>query len=149
MVELDAKNKVTLQMSCDAFFLLYCGEEPLDDENVPEAEEIAAMFPHGFLVENYEILADDTSLIEAVFIPYVPSTFSPDAYEDITTCHRLEIKYVTDTKIIYRLYDTMYGEVSGNIWDRGEAEVQTNEYGLRFFNTRGGSTFFLKHFKKV
>lgn len=149
MVELDAKNKVTLQMSCDAFFLLYCGEEPLDDENIPEANEIAAMFPHGFSVEDYEILADDTSLIEAVFIPYVPSAFSPDAYDDITIYHRLEIKYITDTKIIYRLYDTRYGEVTDSIWARGETEVQTNKFGLRFFNTRGGSMFFLKHFKKA
>lgn len=149
MLELDVKNKISLQMSCDAFYWLYCGDEPLDPDNLEEAEEIAAMFPHGFLIDdNYEFVVDDPGLIEAIFIPYRPDTFQADAYDKLTTEARLEIKYLSGDKLIYRLYNTKYGEYSG-IWSRAEVPIETNKFGLRFFKTRGGSMFFLRNFLKA
>ena len=50
MYALSYKNKKTLQLSNDAFFMLYADEEPIDDENREEANEIAQMFLNGFLI---------------------------------------------------------------------------------------------------
>ena len=53
-----------MQISNDAFYYLYYGEEPLDDENMEEAQEIADMFPNGFVIEDNWENVDDTDLIE-------------------------------------------------------------------------------------
>lgn len=148
MVELDINNKMQLQMSCDAFYLLYCGEEPLDDANINEAEEIAAMFPDGFFIEDYDLVEEDKSLIEATFIPYRPSAFQADYYLQLTTTSRLEIHKLSDTELEYRLYNIDKGEKQ-DIWARNKVPIETNKYKLQFFKTRGGSIFYLRNFIKV
>ena len=48
---LDYSQQQTMQISNDAFFYLLEEEEPLDEENLEEAYEILALFPHGFNIE--------------------------------------------------------------------------------------------------
>lgn len=151
MVELDAKNKTSLVLSFDAFYLLYCGEEPLIDPASAEAEakEIQDMFPHGFYIEdNYEYVEDMPGFIEANFIPYRPSTFLPDAYDKLTNEARLEIRYLDNNMLEYRLYNDYKGEIGG-AWERNVVPIETNKFKLRFFTTRGGSVFFLRNFIKA
>lgn len=147
-VELDINNKVQLQLSCDAFYLLYCGDEPLDDNNIEEADEIAAMFPYGFFIEDYDFVENDKSLIEAIFIPYRPSTFLADSYIQLTTSAKLEVRKLSDTELEYRLYDIDRGELQ-DIWARNIVPIEVNKYGRQFFTTRGGSIFYLKEFIKA
>lgn len=56
-----------LKLTNDAFFALYCGEEPIDEVNLEEAKNIAAQFPHGFTIGEDWVELGDTGLIEAVF----------------------------------------------------------------------------------
>lgn len=41
---LDYSKKQTLQISNDAFYFLYYGEEPLDEDNLEEANELSTAF---------------------------------------------------------------------------------------------------------
>ena len=49
---LDRSKTLELQISNDAFFYLLEEEEPLDEANLEEAQEILAMFPNGFVIED-------------------------------------------------------------------------------------------------
>ena len=57
-----------LQLSNDAFWLLYCEEEPIDEANITEAQAIAAKFPNGFTIADDWVELGDTGLIEATFL---------------------------------------------------------------------------------
>lgn len=57
-----------LRLSNDAFWLLYCEEEPIDEANIAEAQAIAAQFPNGFTIADDWIELEDTGLIEATFL---------------------------------------------------------------------------------
>ncbi|MEG0578595.1 MAG: hypothetical protein RR490_01625 [Niameybacter sp.] len=101
MKVLDYENKQAIQLSNDAFYLLYLQEEPLDEANIEEAEEIAATFPYGFMIEDdYEIV--DTDLIEASFIPYKEDAFKAELYDDVTKYWRIEAIILSPTTIQYR-----------------------------------------------
>ena len=47
---LDYSKKQTLQISNDAFCFLYYGEEPLDEDNLEEANEVSEMFSNNFYI---------------------------------------------------------------------------------------------------
>lgn len=56
------------QLSNDAFWLLYCEEEPIDEANIAEAMSIIAQFPNGFTIADDWVELGDTGLIEATFL---------------------------------------------------------------------------------
>lgn len=133
MLELDASNKQTWQLSNDAFYLLYCGEEPLDEDNRDEANEIAAMFPHGFFIESYEVVGED--LIEAVFIPYKPSDFKVEYFCKMTNEVELQVHYTSSNQVRYRFLHDSKGTIM-----EGEVPVFIDRFSNKpCFKTTGGS----------
>lgn len=150
---MDYSKKQVMQISNDAFYYLYYGEEPLDDENMEEAQEIADMFPNGFVIEDNWENVDDTDLIECTFVPYVKDDMDFDEYENLTKYIQLQIKWL-DTNLIRAWW---FYEQTGARELQGNFKVYTDKYGNRCFHTGEQdkdfvsgkmSLYFLKHFKK-
>lgn len=80
--KLDNTKAKQLQLSNDAFYYLMYGEDPLDDDNLDEAKEIAAMFPFGFSISDWEYVEGENDLIEATFIPYIEDDVKYDGWMD-------------------------------------------------------------------
>lgn len=135
MLELDADNKQIWQLSNDAFYLLLLDEEPLDENNIEEANELAAMFPLGFAFGEYEFIED--GLVEAEFIPYKESAFRVDQWCKVTNDIALQVQYSENKKSLkYRFYHYEKGTIM-----EGEAEVLINQFNKSYFLTTGGSIF--------
>lgn len=150
---LDYSQQQTMQISNDAFFYLLEEEEPLDEENLEEAYEILALFPHGFNIEENWKAVEDSDLIECTFVPYVEDDMDFDEYEELTKYLQQQIKWL-DTNTI-RVW--WYNLQTGARELRGDFKVYTNKSGHRCFHTGDQdkefvagkmSLFFLKHFKK-
>lgn len=150
---MDYSKKQVMQISNDAFYYLYYGEEPLDDENMEEAQEIAGMFPNGFIIEENWEEVDDTDLIECTFVPYVEDDMDFDEYQNLTKYIQLQIKWLDADNI--RAW--WFNEENGTRELQGDFKVYTDNYGHRCFHTgeqdKGFvsgkmSLYFLKHFKK-
>lgn len=149
MYSLDYSKAITLQLTNDAFFYLYQGEELLDEGNMAEVEEVLAMFPEGFEVDQNWAEVPQTDLISAVFIPYIEEQIDYDEYCELCKGYELQIKWVTPSAIkIWR-----HNRNIGLRTEDGPFEVRTNQWGHRYFEippVSGGqsSVFFLKHFSK-
>ena len=150
---LDYGQAQVMQISNDAFFYLLQEEEPLDEENLEEAQEILAMFPHGFYIEENWKAVEDSDLIECSFVPYVTDDMDFDEYEDLTQHIQQQLKWLDADHI--RVW--WYYVKSGVRQLRGDYRVYTNKYGHRCFHTGDQSKefatgkmslFFLKRFKK-
>lgn len=126
----DHKNKKTFQLSNDAFFYLYSGEEPLDEDNLEEAQEIEDLFPNGFeVLDNWSYVDDD--LIQATFIPYIiakESSFKYDASLELAKTYVVQIKWLSQSKVM----TCIFNPISGDLREVGELEVLTNNYGKRY-----------------
>lgn len=150
----DRSKKQVMQISNDAFYYLYYGEEPLDENNIEEAEEVSAIFPNGFEIEDNWKTVEDSDLIEATFIPYIKDSADYDEYYDITNNIQLQIKWL-DTDQVKMWW---YNSKTGTRELQGTFRVYTNEYGHRCFHTGEDqiksfvtgkmSLYFLKNFKK-
>lgn len=145
------KEAKTLQLSNDAFMYLLAEELPLDDANMQEALEVAAMFPDGFTIsDDWSYIEDEPGMVEATFIPYSRDTFDYDEYENLSKTCQLQIKHTEPGRIDVWRYSALKGEREY----LGNFMVFTNQHGLKCFNVGGdwrkgkGSLFFLKHFKK-
>lgn len=149
MYSLDYSKAVPLQLTNDAFFYLYQGEELLDEGNMPEVEEVFSMFPNGFEVEEGWAEIPQTDLISAVFIPYIEEQVDYDEYDELCKGYELQIKWLEPGLIKVWTHNRRAGVRS----ERGVLEVRTNQWGHRYFEIpptvgRQPSIFFLKHFKK-
>lgn len=150
---LDYSKAQTMQISNDAFFFITEEEEPLDEENLEEANEIIGMFPNGFCVEENWKPVEDSDLIEATFIPYVKDENDYDEYQDLTKYIQMQIKWLDANHIRAWWYDSQKG--TRELY--GEFKVYTNQYGHRCFHTGEqdkdfvagkSSLYFMKHFHK-
>lgn len=147
MFRLDYSKATTLQLSSDAFWWLFAGEEPLDEANLEEADDVTKMFPDGFEIkEGWEEVSGE-GLIEATFIPYTQETESYDLKQELSKCSELLLKWLPDGKaqVIWR--QTMTDEK----WEYGTFEIKTTPKGLKYFERgelgKGNySRFYLKHF---
>lgn len=151
--KLDYSKAQTMQISNDAFFFITEEEEPLDEENLEEAQEVLSMFPNGFYVEENWKPVEDSDLIEATFIPYVEDEDDWDEYQDLTKYIQMQIKWLDANHI--RVW--WYNSQTGTRELRGDFKVYTNKYGLKCFHTGNQdedfvtgkmSLYFLKNFKK-
>lgn len=151
--KLDKSQALELQITNDAFFYLLEEEEPLDEANLEEAQEILAMFPNGFVIEEGWRPVEDSDLIEAVFVPYVSDNTDYDEYYELTKYIQMQIKWLDATHIRMWWYDSE----AGTRKLRGDFKVYTNEHGLKCFHIGNqdedfvagkNSLFYLKHFKK-
>lgn len=150
---LDYSKKQALQISNDAFCFLYYGEEPLDEDNLEEANEVSEMFSNNFYIEDGWKAVDDSDLIECTFVPYVEDQADYDEYEDLTKYIQQQIKWLDANTIRVWWYNLQTGAREL----RGDFKVYTNKSGHRCFHTGDQdkefvagkmSLFFLKHFKK-
>ena len=151
---LDYSKKQTLQISNDAFYYLYYGEEPLDESNLEEAKEVSEMFSNNFYIEDNWKAVDYSDLIECTFIPYIEDKSDYDEYCDLTKYIQMQIKWL-DTNHV-RVW--WFNGQTGTKELKGDFKVYANEYGHRCFHTgnqdeefRTGemSLYFLKNFKKI
>ena len=147
MYSLDYSKAETLQLTNDAFFYLYQGEELLDEGNMAEVEEVLSMFPNGFEVEESWAEVPQTDLIAAVFIPYIEERLNYDEYDELCKGYELQIKWLAPELIqVWR-----HNRRAGTRIECGPFEVRTNQWGNRYFeipsvSNRQPSIFFLKHF---
>lgn len=146
---IDYSNKKEIILSNDAFFYLYKEEEPLDDNNIEEALEIAEMFETGFIIEEGWKPIPNSDLIEAVFIPTISAEQDFDMHNILSKDIEVRIKQSGPG----RVKAWIYIKSSDKSVDLGEAEIFTNKYGLKCFATGDyangkGCLFFMKHFVK-
>lgn len=151
--KLDYSKAQTMQISNDAFFFITEEEEPLDEENLEEAQEILSMFPNGFYVEENWKPVEDSDLIEAVFIPYVEDKDDWDEYQDLTKYLQMQIKWLDTNHIRVWQYNCQKGTREL----QGDFEVYTDRYGHKCFYTGEQNQefvpgkmnlYFLKRFSK-
>lgn len=150
---LDYSQKQEMQISNDAFFYLLEEEEPLDEENLEEAHEILAIFPHGFYIEENWKTVEDSDLIECVFVPYVEDDMDFDEYQELTKYWHQQIKWLDANTIRAWWYNLQ----TGTREYKGDFKVYTHKSGFKCFHTGDQnqefiagkmSLFYLKHFKK-
>lgn len=150
---LDYSKAQTMQISNDAFFFIIEEEEPLDEENLEEAQEVLSMFPSGFYVEENWKFVENSDLIEATFIPYVEDNDDWDEYQDLTKYLQMQIKWLDASHVRVWWYNCQKGirEL------KGDFKVYTNQRGLKCFHTGEQdkdfepgkmNLFFLKYFSK-
>lgn len=149
---LDYSKKRTLQISNDAFYFLYYGEEPLDEDNLEEANEVSEMFSNNFYIEDNWKTVNESDLIECTFVPYIED-YDYDAYLDFGPYFQQQIKWLDANNI--RLW--WFKKQTGARELCGDFKVYTNKYGHKYFHTGGqdnnfvagkSSIYFLKNFKK-
>lgn len=150
---LDYSKAQTMQISNDAFFFITEEEEPLDEENLEEAQEVLSMFPNGFYVEENWKLVENSDLIEATFIPYVEDEDDWDECQELTKYVQAQIKWLDENHI--RMW--WYNSQKGTRELQGDFKVYTNQYGHKCFHTGNQdlgfvpgkmSLYFLKRFSK-
>jgi hypothetical protein len=150
---LDYTQQQTMQMSNDAFFYLLQEEEPLDEDNLEEALEVFAMFPHGFYIEENWKAVEDSDLIECTLVPYVEDDMDFDEYSFLTKSVQQQIKWLDANTVRVWWYNLQTGIRKL----RGDFKVYTNSFGHKCFHTGDQnkefiagemSLYFLKHFKK-
>lgn len=113
--KLDSTKAQQLQMSNDAFHYLMYGEEPLDDDNLDEANEIAAMFPNGYSIGDWEYVEDETDLIKATFIPYIKDDIKYDGW----------MNYIAKNWVLkYKMFDQHNAHI--HIENEATGEVHTD-----------------------
>lgn len=106
MYRLDFDAKTVVQISNDAFHMLMYDEEPIDPDNAEEAEEIKAMFPNSFIIDdNWDYLDDEPGMVECTIIPYKPDDFKYDLYSNQINGWQLQVKIVEPKSTVqYRFY---------------------------------------------
>ena len=145
MFKLDYSRAEVLQLSNDAFYYLKDEDEPLDELNLEEAQEIMAMFPNGFIIDDDWSAIEDSDLIEAKFIPYVQDTSECSEYCELARNVYLQLIRLDNNRIeVWWCND--------NIGTRdlyGQFDILTNKFGLQYFTKGPGqSVYFLKNFVK-
>lgn len=133
-MKLNYERKETVRLTNDAFYYLFEGEEPLDEDNLAEALHLASLYPNGFRINDGWAAVEGSDLIECEIIPYEveeEETCDYDGYLEITkNCH-LRIKHVNDNKIRLWRY---YTQTAKQVYE-GEFQLYTNEFGHVCFQT--------------
>lgn len=154
---LDYSQKRVLQLTNDAFFFLLNGEEPLDENNLEEAQRISCVFPQGFLIEESWKYIKQSGLVECTIIPYLKQKEEPidfEAYENLSKYIQLQIKWLSPSTI----KAWWYNKQTNTRELLGEFLIRTNKNGLQYFHTGDqandfvvgkSSLFYLKRFKRV
>lgn len=137
MYKLDYSKKQVLQLSNDAFFYLKEEEEPLDEDNLDEANEIISMFPKGFHIDEGWKYVEDSDMVEATFIPYIDDDWQFDEYIDLFNGWQLQIKWTDDrTQVEIRYYNPTKEPFGQQICD-----VSYNQDGKPMIWTKEGSMY--------
>ena len=137
MYKLDYSKKQVLQLSNDAFFYLKEEEEPLDEDNLDEANEIISMFPKGFHIDEGWKYVEDSDMVEATFIPYIDDDWQFDEYIDLFNGWQLQVKWTDDrTQVEIRYYNPIKEPFGQQICD-----VSYNQDGKPMIWTKEGSMY--------
>lgn len=90
------KNPARLELSNDAFYCLYFGEDLIDDANIDEVNAVLAMFPNGFDIKDDWELLDNTGLVKATFIAKNKRPDWPEGYLELINGWLLLFKLLPD-----------------------------------------------------
>ena len=126
--KLDYAKAETLQLSNDAFFFIRDGEEPLDEDNLEEANEILTMFPYGFEIADDWQAIESTDMVEVTFIPYTEEEISYDMSYEIAKGYFYHIKFTQGNKFV-KLWS--YKESTGESLYKGEYELRVGALSKR------------------
>ena len=155
-MKLNYKRKETIRLTNDAFYYLFEGEEPLDEDNLAEALHLTSLHPNGFQINDGWMAVEGSDLIECEIIPYEveeEEICDYDEYLEVSKSYHLRIKHVNDNKVRLWKYDVETDKQEFI----GEFQLCTNKFGLTCFHTgpqneefRPGKAclYFLKNFKK-
>lgn len=111
---LDQNKSVIMQISNDAFFYLKDEDEPLDEENLDEANEILEMFPNGFVIsDDWEYVDNEPDTIQATFIPYVEENQDWDGYIEMFGGWIIQFKIINADLAHIRHYNENTGCIFG------------------------------------
>lgn len=151
--ELNYGQKRVMQITNDAFFYLLEEEQPLDDINLEEAQEIIAMFPNGFYIEENWKTVENSDLIECSFIPYVKIDFDFDESIELTRHIQGQLKWLDKNTVRF----WWYWPSTGARELQGDFRIYVTRWGDTCFHTGDQtkefmpgemSLYFLKHFSK-
>ena len=135
MYKLDYSKAATLQISNDAFFYIYLGEDPLDDSNLEEADEVLGMFPNGFEIDDSWKTVENSDLIEATFIPYIKDASEYDMYYEMAKGYFWQIKFVHDNRAV-KLWT--YRDSTGERIYKGEFTLKRSPHKNALINFSTG-----------
>lgn len=137
---LDNSKTQTFQISNDAAYYLMYGDEPLDEDNLDEAKEIEAMFPHGYSVSSWELVEGDEGLIEIVLVPYVQDDIKYDGQVDFVAKNWvLRYKYINSDFAHINIYNNQTGEVHMD-FDCRVIRTKNSKYPWIVFNSDGDAS---------
>ena len=109
---LDSNKAVVMQISNDAFFFLKEDEEPLDEDNLDEANEILQMFPNGFVIsDNWEYVEDEPDTVQVTFIPYVEEQQNWDGYIEMFGGWIIQFNILNNESAHIRHYNETTGKI--------------------------------------
>ena len=155
-MKLDYKRKETIRLTNDAFYYLFEGEEPLDEDNLAEALRLTSLHPNGFQINDGWVAVEGSDLIECEIIPYEveeEEICDYDEYLEVSKNRHLRIKHVNDNKVRLWKYDVETDKQEFI----GEFQLYANKFGLVCFQTgpqneefQPGKAclYFLRNFKK-
>lgn len=109
-------------LSNDAFFWLKDEEEPLDEENLEEAEEIMKLFPNGFVIKD-DWSYDEEDSVKATFIPYVLDEHS-DWDGEYTDTSKKPFSFKFRVLQFNKCFARWADENSGKVFYEGECEIK-------------------------
>lgn len=122
---LDYESAEVRILSNDAFMFLMYDEEPVDADNLEEVDELKALYPNGFTIDdNWSYLEDGE--IEVKLIPYIKDE-SNIAWDGENRCynsrerdrHPWLFKITSDNTVYIKWHD----EITGEIIYEGECEL--------------------------
>lgn len=139
---LDFEGKVEVKLSNDAFYFLRDDEPPIDDSCMDEVNNIYEIFENGFIFgDDYKFI--ENGLVLATIIPYVEDSFDYDLYFEVAKETEYQIKYLSETKVQARYYNSTKGA-----YFEEELDIKINKFGKPEIHTSRGSIYPLWKAKK-
>lgn len=115
MYEFNYNNAKFFKLSNDAFYNLFHGEEMLDSIHQSEVNEIQALFPNGFEIDEDswdELSGDDAGYIECTIIPYEESKYAYTHQVKLFNCWVILIAPNADWSVLHiKHFNTDTGKV--------------------------------------
>lgn len=96
----------TIQLTGDAFYLLRDNEEPIDPDNIEEAEDLKQMFQPSFLFISEPEPVQGTDMVEA--------KISIAERHKIAGTHVVYFTPLPDKKVKVYVFDIKYGTINRN-----------------------------------
>lgn len=150
--QIELGKPTEIWLSNDAFFYILSGEEPLDEDNLAEAEEVLSYFPNGFDIVEWHY--EETDMVAATFIGTpnrgnILATEAPqfDAIEELVPGYTMGISLAqANTRVM--VWAIKSGRLNPEVLYRGEFDLAINSKGMVGYQM-DRCLFWLKHYKEL